>query len=221
MTGPGNSRSARFFAQPGHPSHTKTTRSLPRLRLTVSASCDPVQARRPAWTGEDTLTTRDYEQIALQLTGHARAVAYDVRRRADQLPKASGPKGPRRHRPARGGRPAVRDDRGHRALRPEPRPPCPRPLRTAGPPGGRARPGEGCTGRGLNRGLDGCFQLLRQRVECLPGLTQLVADLAQSIFLGVGGLADRSSGGGLARLPPRIPCCSTGCHNGCDAPHRR
>ncbi|MFJ1901695.1 MULTISPECIES: DUF6415 family natural product biosynthesis protein [unclassified Streptomyces] len=45
-----------------------------------------------AWTGQDTLTTRDLEQIALQLTGHARAVATDVRRRADQLPKDSGPK---------------------------------------------------------------------------------------------------------------------------------
>ncbi|MFF1918169.1 DUF6415 family natural product biosynthesis protein [Streptomyces sp. NPDC058239] len=38
------------------------------------------------------LEPRDYEQIALQLTGHARAVASDVRRRADQLPKDSGPK---------------------------------------------------------------------------------------------------------------------------------
>ncbi|MFF7146240.1 DUF6415 family natural product biosynthesis protein [Streptomyces nodosus] len=45
-----------------------------------------------ARSGEDTLTTRDYEQIALQLTGHARAVAADLRRRADQLPKKSGPK---------------------------------------------------------------------------------------------------------------------------------
>ncbi|MCZ9349780.1 DUF6415 family natural product biosynthesis protein [Streptomyces mutabilis] len=45
-----------------------------------------------AWTGEDTSTARDLEQIALQLTGHARAVASDVRRRADQLPKDSGPK---------------------------------------------------------------------------------------------------------------------------------
>ncbi|MFD7973680.1 DUF6415 family natural product biosynthesis protein [Streptomyces clavifer] len=45
-----------------------------------------------AWTGQDTLTTRDLEQIALQLTGHARAVAADVRRRADRLPKDSGPK---------------------------------------------------------------------------------------------------------------------------------
>ncbi|MEF9915358.1 DUF6415 family natural product biosynthesis protein [Streptomyces sp. P5-A9] len=45
-----------------------------------------------AWTGEDTLATRDYEQIGLQLTGHARAVASDVRRRADPLPKSSGPR---------------------------------------------------------------------------------------------------------------------------------
>jgi Family of unknown function (DUF6415) len=45
-----------------------------------------------AWTGEDTLSTRDLEQIALQLTGHARAVASDVCRRADQLPKDSGRK---------------------------------------------------------------------------------------------------------------------------------
>ncbi|GAA2504823.1 DUF6415 family natural product biosynthesis protein [Streptomyces gobitricini] len=45
-----------------------------------------------AWTGADTLTTRDLEQIALQLTGHARAVAADIRRHADQLPKDSGPK---------------------------------------------------------------------------------------------------------------------------------
>ncbi|WP_221889247.1 DUF6415 family natural product biosynthesis protein [Streptomyces sp. WAC06128] len=45
-----------------------------------------------AWTDEDALTARDLEQIALQLTGHARAVASDVRRRADRLPKDSGPK---------------------------------------------------------------------------------------------------------------------------------
>jgi hypothetical protein len=32
------------------------------------------------------------EQIALQLTGHARAVASDVRRHADRLVKDSGPK---------------------------------------------------------------------------------------------------------------------------------
>ncbi|MHC3455719.1 DUF6415 family natural product biosynthesis protein [Streptomyces prasinus] len=45
-----------------------------------------------AWTGPDTLTTRNYEQIALQLTGHTRAVAADVRRRSDQLSKNSGPR---------------------------------------------------------------------------------------------------------------------------------
>ncbi|MER5359701.1 DUF6415 family natural product biosynthesis protein [Streptomyces sp. NPDC002785] len=45
-----------------------------------------------AWTGPDALAERDYEQIALQLTGHARAIASDVRRRADQLPKDSGPR---------------------------------------------------------------------------------------------------------------------------------
>ncbi|MFC8823014.1 DUF6415 family natural product biosynthesis protein [Streptomyces rochei] len=45
-----------------------------------------------AWTDQDALTARDLEQIALQLTGHARAVASDVRRRAAQLPKDSGPK---------------------------------------------------------------------------------------------------------------------------------
>lgn len=43
-----------------------------------------------AWTGEDGLTTRDLEQVGLQLTVHAGAVASDVRRRADQLPKDSG-----------------------------------------------------------------------------------------------------------------------------------
>ncbi|MEV7130526.1 DUF6415 family natural product biosynthesis protein [Streptomyces sp. NPDC093260] len=45
-----------------------------------------------AWTDQDALTARDLEQIALQLTGHARAVASDVRRRAAQLPKDSGPR---------------------------------------------------------------------------------------------------------------------------------
>lgn len=43
-----------------------------------------------AWTGPDRLPERDYEQIALQLTGHARAVAADVRCRAEQLPADSG-----------------------------------------------------------------------------------------------------------------------------------
>jgi hypothetical protein len=42
-----------------------------------------------AWTTPD-LPPRDYEQIALQLTGHARAVAADVRRRAAGLPPKDG-----------------------------------------------------------------------------------------------------------------------------------
>ncbi|MFE2473470.1 DUF6415 family natural product biosynthesis protein [Streptomyces mirabilis] len=36
------------------------------------------------------LEPRDYEQIALQLTGHARAVAADVRRHTAALPKNDG-----------------------------------------------------------------------------------------------------------------------------------
>ncbi|MGW4995203.1 DUF6415 family natural product biosynthesis protein [Streptomyces mirabilis] len=42
-----------------------------------------------AWKDPD-LEPRDYEQIALQLTGHARAVAADVRRHAAALPKSDG-----------------------------------------------------------------------------------------------------------------------------------
>lgn len=42
-----------------------------------------------AWT-DPHLEPRDYEQIALQLTGHARAVASDVRRYAAALPKSDG-----------------------------------------------------------------------------------------------------------------------------------
>ncbi|MFI9771835.1 DUF6415 family natural product biosynthesis protein [Streptomyces sp. NPDC052415] len=45
-----------------------------------------------AWTGTEAVAERDYEQIALQLTGHARALACDVGRRATQLPKDSGPR---------------------------------------------------------------------------------------------------------------------------------
>jgi hypothetical protein len=42
-----------------------------------------------AW--QDTnLSPRDYEQIALQLTGHARVVAADVQRHAAALPKNDG-----------------------------------------------------------------------------------------------------------------------------------
>ncbi|MFG2885760.1 DUF6415 family natural product biosynthesis protein [Streptomyces sp. NPDC048297] len=42
-----------------------------------------------AWKNPD-LAPRDYEQIALQLTGHARAIAADVRRHAAALPKNDG-----------------------------------------------------------------------------------------------------------------------------------
>lgn len=42
-----------------------------------------------AWNNPD-LAPCDYEQIALQLTGHARAVAFDVRRFATALPKSDG-----------------------------------------------------------------------------------------------------------------------------------
>ncbi|MFD9607189.1 DUF6415 family natural product biosynthesis protein [Streptomyces sp. NPDC059970] len=42
-----------------------------------------------AWKNPD-LAPRDYEQIALQLTGHARAVAADVQRHAAALPKNDG-----------------------------------------------------------------------------------------------------------------------------------
>jgi hypothetical protein len=42
-----------------------------------------------AWRNPN-LTPGDYEQIALQLTGHARAVAADVRRHAATLPKNDG-----------------------------------------------------------------------------------------------------------------------------------
>ncbi|RSS78246.1 restriction endonuclease [Streptomyces sp. WAC05292] len=38
------------------------------------------------WTGETGLQLADLQQIALQLTGAARAVAAEVRRAADQLP---------------------------------------------------------------------------------------------------------------------------------------
>ena len=42
-----------------------------------------------AWKDPD-LTQRDFEQIVLQLTGHARAVAVDVQRHAAALPKNDG-----------------------------------------------------------------------------------------------------------------------------------
>ncbi|MFB7853479.1 DUF6415 family natural product biosynthesis protein [Streptomyces sp. NPDC056053] len=43
-----------------------------------------------AWKDPD-LEPHDYEQLALQLAGHARAVADDVRRHAATLPKNDGP----------------------------------------------------------------------------------------------------------------------------------
>ncbi|WP_405483220.1 restriction endonuclease [Streptomyces anulatus] len=44
-----------------------------------------------AWTvGVDALPSRDCEQLALQLTGHAHEVASDVRRPAEALPRSSG-----------------------------------------------------------------------------------------------------------------------------------
>ncbi|MEW1583400.1 restriction endonuclease [Streptomyces microflavus] len=45
-----------------------------------------------AWSDTDILAERDYEQIALQLTSHARAIAADVRHRRDQLPADSAPR---------------------------------------------------------------------------------------------------------------------------------
>ncbi|MYX18456.1 restriction endonuclease [Streptomyces sp. SID8374] len=43
-----------------------------------------------AWAGSQSLPASDCEQLALQLTGHAREVAADVRRLAKQLPESSG-----------------------------------------------------------------------------------------------------------------------------------
>ncbi|MFF3277179.1 DUF6415 family natural product biosynthesis protein [Streptomyces chrestomyceticus] len=45
-----------------------------------------------AWPDEPALHDRDYVQIALQLTGHARAVAADIQQHAARLPKDSGPR---------------------------------------------------------------------------------------------------------------------------------
>jgi hypothetical protein len=44
------------------------------------------------WAGSDPLTPRDYEQIALQLTGHARAVMAGVERCVGQWPRGSEPR---------------------------------------------------------------------------------------------------------------------------------
>ncbi|WP_327173796.1 hypothetical protein [Streptomyces sp. NBC_01335] len=54
--------------------------------------CESLITAVLAWACPDTLAIRVYHQIALQLTGHARAVAAELRTRADRLPKSSGPK---------------------------------------------------------------------------------------------------------------------------------
>ncbi|MFF8293588.1 DUF6415 family natural product biosynthesis protein [Streptomyces sp. NPDC016309] len=43
-----------------------------------------------AWTDQDILTASDLVQLALQLTGHARALAANVRRHAAALPENDG-----------------------------------------------------------------------------------------------------------------------------------
>lgn len=94
-----------------------------------------------AWTGQEAGRTR---LRADRSPAHRPRPRRRLQRPPPRRPSAEGqrPAGSRRHRPARSGRPAVRDDRGHRALRPEPRPPAPGPLRTAGPPGHRAHAGQ-------------------------------------------------------------------------------
>ncbi|MEV5687549.1 hypothetical protein AB0L68_30825 [Streptomyces sp. NPDC052164] len=61
---------------------------LPRDR----APCERLITAVLSWTDLTTLTVHDYEQIALQLTGHARAVATDVRHHADLLDDDTGPR---------------------------------------------------------------------------------------------------------------------------------
>ncbi|WP_346177261.1 DUF6415 family natural product biosynthesis protein [Streptomyces cuspidosporus] len=58
---------------------------LPFDRAPHEALIMAVLARR-----DPRLAPRDYEQIALQLTGHARAVAADVQRHAHRLPEDDG-----------------------------------------------------------------------------------------------------------------------------------
>lgn len=74
-----------------------------------------------AWQ-DPNLTPADYEQIALQLTGHARAVAADVQRHAAALAEERRPRRPRRRHPPRSRRPPLAADPGRRTLRPGPRP---------------------------------------------------------------------------------------------------
>ncbi|NYV73483.1 DUF6415 family natural product biosynthesis protein [Streptomyces sp. UH6] len=68
-----------------HDRHGPVDAELPLERAPYEALVTAVLA----WQDPD-LTPRDYEQIALQLTGHARTVASDVQRHAAALPKNDG-----------------------------------------------------------------------------------------------------------------------------------
>ncbi|MEV5455219.1 DUF6415 family natural product biosynthesis protein [Streptomyces sp. NPDC052535] len=68
-----------------HDPHGLVDAQLPLDRAPYEALVTAVLA----WQ-DPNLTPRDYEQIALQLTGHARAVAADVQRHAAALPKNDG-----------------------------------------------------------------------------------------------------------------------------------
>ncbi|MEU2133114.1 restriction endonuclease [Streptomyces sp. NPDC018352] len=68
-----------------HDPHGLIEAELPLDRVPYEALVTAVRA----WKGPD-LQPRDYEQIAVRLTGHARAIATDVRRHAAVLPKSDG-----------------------------------------------------------------------------------------------------------------------------------
>ncbi|GHG78457.1 hypothetical protein GCM10018980_77170 [Streptomyces capoamus] len=68
-----------------HDPHGLLDAELPLARAPYEALVTAVLA----WQDLN-LTPRDYEQIALQLTGHARTVAADVQRHAAALPKNDG-----------------------------------------------------------------------------------------------------------------------------------
>ncbi|MER5996428.1 DUF6415 family natural product biosynthesis protein [Streptomyces viridosporus] len=68
-----------------HDPHGLVDAQLPLDRAPYEALVTAVLA----WQSPN-LTPRDYEQIALQLTGHARALAADVQRHAAALPKNDG-----------------------------------------------------------------------------------------------------------------------------------
>lgn len=68
-----------------HDPHGLVDADLPLDRAPYEALVTAVLA----WKNPD-LTPCDYEQIVLQLTGHARALAVDVQRHAAALPKNDG-----------------------------------------------------------------------------------------------------------------------------------